>query len=649
MPNYSKKVVYLTNEQYQTLATNGTITVNGTTVTYNENDLYVTPQVYPVSDVQVNGTSVLSNGVANVPVASSSTFGVVKTNVQKGTSLDDNGVLQLHVCNISDCKNANNSSIRNPVCPPVQHASAFYGLAKASGDTTQAQSNNSVGTYTDSAKQAIQTMLGTNSMLAPIEADYVADRTYAIGDLFCMDGKLYKVTAAINQNGTITPGTNCSETSVSGTYAAKTDTVLNTTLSRGRKANTTVGTASFAFGYNAEASGQYSYAEGINTSATAKAAHSEGAVTTASANYSHAEGTYTTANGVASHSEGWFTTANGAASHVEGLQTIANGYYSHVFGEYNVPDDYTNWPEWVANTEYSVGDKIKVTVTNGNDTTVTGYICKTANSDSEFTVANWDIDTYINYVEIVGNGNSTTRSNAYALDWDGNGHFAGNVYVGANADSSGGTMLPTDVQVNGTSVVSNGVANVPMAATDVYGVIKNNSIRGVGITNNGELYTVTAGNSEVKRGVHTYNSIVPSNQHTAAFYGLAKAAGDTTQSDSSNAVGTYTPEAKAAIQSMLGVETGVVFVESVSGTTPTITGVANTRYVCGEVSTIDITPPVSGTIDVTFTSGSTPALLTLPNTVKFPAWVDLTTLDADTTYEIMITDGVYGGVMTWPV
>ena len=37
------KVVYLTDAQYQTLVTNGSITVGGVTVTYSENDLYVTP------------------------------------------------------------------------------------------------------------------------------------------------------------------------------------------------------------------------------------------------------------------------------------------------------------------------------------------------------------------------------------------------------------------------------------------------------------------------------------------------------------------------------------------------------------------------------------------------------------------------------
>ena len=94
---------------------------------------------------------------------------------------------------------------------------------------------------------------------------------------------------------------------------------------------------------------------------------------------------------------------------------------------------------------------------------------------------------------------------------------------------------------------------------------------------------------------------------------------------------------------------GGEIIEPVTGSTPSITGVANTRYMCEEVSTISITPPDSGTIEVFFTSGTTPAVLTLPNTVKMPEWFDATTLEANTIYDIIITDGVYGAVMTWAV
>lgn len=84
---------------------------------------------------------------------------------------------------------------------------------------------------------------------------------------------------------------------------------------------------------------------------------------------------------------------------------------------------------------------------------------------------------------------------------------------------------------------------------------------------------------------------------------------------------------------------------NVSGTTPTIVAQADTRYVCGEVATLDFTPSASGICDVVFTSGSTPAVVTLPNTVKFPDGAFVA--DADTTYEINILDGVYGAVMSW--
>ena len=43
MPDLARKIVYLTEAQHETLVTNGTITVGNVTVTYNPNDIYVTP------------------------------------------------------------------------------------------------------------------------------------------------------------------------------------------------------------------------------------------------------------------------------------------------------------------------------------------------------------------------------------------------------------------------------------------------------------------------------------------------------------------------------------------------------------------------------------------------------------------------------
>ena len=89
-----------------------------------------------------------------------------------------------------------------------------------------------------------------------------------------------------------------------------------------------------------------------------------------------------------------------------------------------------------------------------------------------------------------------------------------------------------------------------------------------------------------------------------------------------------------------------VNVVTVSGTTPTITASANTHYVCGEVATLDFTPSQTGICDVVFTSGATATVLTVPSTVKWANGFDPTSLDANTTYELNIMDGL-GVACAW--
>lgn len=315
--------------------------------------------------------------------------------------------------------------------------------------------------------------------------------------------------------------------------------------------NTASGQTSHAEGGSNTASGNFSHAEGNGCTASGNYSHAEGQSTNAVAHYTHTEGYASTANGQLSHAEGQSTVANGLVSHAEGYKTIANGRNSHTSGMYNIGDSFDNWSEWVANTSYAVGDKVKVTTSSGGTTTVKGYVCKTANSDSSFTSSNWNAYDYMNYAEIIGNGTAeNARSNARTLDWDGNERLKGNLYVGCNADSTGGTMIPHDVQVNGTSVVTNGVANVPVADSSTLGVVK----IGDGLRiDNSILETAPASDSAIKAGTNSRSPITPNREHSATFYGLAKCAGDSSQSSSSNAVGVYTDSAKVAIQKMLGI------------------------------------------------------------------------------------------------
>lgn len=116
-----------------------------------------------ISDVQISGTSIIENNIANIPIASSSTPGVVKAD-----ELDDvistGGIAtidgKLYVIGANELRIKQSADLAAPITAPVQHISAFYGLAKAAGDSTQRASSNAVGNYTDGAKASIKTMLG---------------------------------------------------------------------------------------------------------------------------------------------------------------------------------------------------------------------------------------------------------------------------------------------------------------------------------------------------------------------------------------------------------------------------------------------------------------------------------------------------------
>lgn len=231
-------------------------------------------------------------------------------------------------------------------------------------------------------------------------------------------------------------------------YAPVNSPAFTGSISMGRDDESTVGANSVATGENVIAAGLRSHAEGERTSATGNNSHAEGSVTTAlgsnshaegdgssaGANASHAEGYNTTASGQAAHAEGMNVTASGSGSHAEGRYTVAVGASEHVSGQYNVADTAN---EWVSLTSYVVGDKVL------HDGKI--YECMVANEDEVFSSANW-IEKG-NYLVVVGNGNSNdSRSNAYSLDWDGNEHVKGDVFVKSQADGTGGTSLSTSIR-----------------------------------------------------------------------------------------------------------------------------------------------------------------------------------------------------------
>ena len=229
--------------------------------------------------------------------------------------------------------------------------------------------------------------VGVEAQLAVIQPENVSDALVQICDT--LDSYQLPLTFdSAPTAGSSNPVTSAGiKTALDGHYVAA-----------GRKNGTTLGNYATAEGRNTTASANYAHAEGLKAAASANGAHAEGSDTTASGVAAHAEGSYaaasgygshaegsaTAASGNSAHSEGEATAASGMNAHAEGKNTIANHFCQHVFGSYNVEDPST-----------------QVATLRGN------------------------------YVEIVGNGTSSARSNARTLDWSGNETLAGKLTLGA--------------------------------------------------------------------------------------------------------------------------------------------------------------------------------------------------------------------------
>ena len=128
-----------------------------------------------------------------------------------------------------------------------------------------------------------------------------------------------------------------------------------------------------------------------------------------------------------------------------GYGNKAIGQYSHVHGTYNVPDSVP--PLWVSGQQYEVGDLVYAEwqIAPGRPVSHAVFECIVANNDTEIPFWNtekWEQVSKLKWAEIVGNGeDEVSRSNARALDWDGNEYLAGDLLLDCNDDSSGGVSV----------------------------------------------------------------------------------------------------------------------------------------------------------------------------------------------------------------
>lgn len=158
------------------------------------------------------------------------------------------------------------------------------------------------------------------------------------------------------------------------------------------------GPYSVATGHWSTASGANSLASGNNVTAAGGGAQALGEATTASGEAAHAEGSGTRASGNHAHAEGHETVASGLNSHAGGIGTVAAGMEQVAIGRYNVED---------------------------------------ANGD---------------YALVIGNGSGdSSRSNALAVDWDGNLAQVGSLglvgYVDSDVNITSGTVIAANTGV----------------------------------------------------------------------------------------------------------------------------------------------------------------------------------------------------------
>ena len=461
----------------------------------------------PVQDVQVNGVSMLNSNTANIPIASASNLGVVKTPSEKGVYVDANNDLAINPANATAIKQG--TAAFTPIVPVHQEKSVFYGLAKAAGHDEK-NSVEPVGTYTPEAKAAIQQMLdvpATADLFTKIDKESfdnagIFEKNFTTiengeftvtttensrgecfqditaNNLHLNSYRYYKVTfdnieyelysqvivaeqeweepyfnslgnhsllADINKNLLVKYNytvpfciidSNSQQiifTQTGGTHTVKIEIenrqinlIPRELLHNGMDEyyqNGTMG-AQFSIGFNSFLNTAFnSIGIGIVNNITAKNSVAIGIRNSVSGNNGTAIGGWKNiASGSYSFTSGMMNEAQGSSSIALGQLNVASGRASIAFGQGNI----ANHRAQLVFGIYNVADTSTATATNLG-----------------------------NYAEIVGNGTSNARSNAYALDWNGNGHYLGNIYVGANTDSTGGTKVLCEADFATTQDIQN--------------------------------------------------------------------------------------------------------------------------------------------------------------------------------------------------
>lgn len=176
----------------------------------------------------------------------------------------------------------------------------------------------------------------------------------------------------------------------------------------------------------------------------------------------------------------------------------------------------------------------------------------------------WDIDATYPILEVTSSANvvqrgsiATRGQNIVAIcrpvvNENATARYTAGCEDFVRAHSGGGSA--TDVQINGTSITQDGVANIPVASTSQLGAVKmGGANNGIGLGSADQLYVVKASDAEITARGNNYKPIVPNNLNYAVTAVLTDGKAPA-----------LTDAQKAQAQSWLGIDTILGLVEAVS-------------------------------------------------------------------------------------
>ena len=464
------RIVYLSEEQKNTLFSTGSVTSGTTTITYSDNDIYITPQEYDNTPTSGSNNLITSGAVYDaislIPTITESTvssWGFTKnigtvTSVQvqatspvvSSTSTSQTGSLNTTISlanNYGDTKN------------PYASKTAHYVLAGPSSGS-------------GSAAPAFRSLVTAD--IPDLSTSYVSVISGVTDVTF--DSSTRKLQKTINGLATdittlaIVPGTT-SGAAIGGLT--------------GSNSCTASGEGSFAFGSGSQATGKCSVAIGLQAKASGLYAVAIGGYHS-SLGYTEANGAASVAFGLGSHSEAPYAVSMGQKSYATGFGSLAVGHTTTASGLYSTAlgkGTESRGGSGLTIGEYNIIDETAPL----NATTAYGY-----NKGS--------------YAFTIGNGTSDTRSNALTVDWNGNLDLAGGIK----------TNKITAPQASGSTTYTSGTAGQVLTTdgTNIYW--GNESIPGSDeIMWNGSNLGATPSPSNVESAIETVYNAITDTKNTA--------------------------------------------------------------------------------------------------------------------------------------